>query len=177
MSHLAWTVPTYLTWQQWKCSFVRQAWPHICHFSPQLYFLGSIFLHMKARKLWQNLPKFPKISQKFPKFSQNFSTWQFFLHKYNLWYLWQIWALKKSNLMFRLNYPSVYVVIIHPHIFSGETMAVDTKPSAKCISRVNTGGGQFSGPGFVSFSQKILVFIGPESDHWLCLSLTDWLTH
>ena len=21
------------------------------------------------------------------------------------------------------------------------------------------------------------VFIGPESDHWLCLSLTDWLTH
>ena len=27
-------------------------------FSPQMYFLGSIFLHMKARKLWQNLPKF-----------------------------------------------------------------------------------------------------------------------
>ena len=23
----------------------------------------------------------------------NFPTWQFFLHKYNLWYLWQIWAL------------------------------------------------------------------------------------
>ena len=21
------------------------------------------------------------------------------------------------------------------------------------------------------------IFIGPESDHWLCLSLTDWLTH
>ena len=21
------------------------------------------------------------------------------------------------------------------------------------------------------------LFIGPESDHWLCLSLTDWLTH
>ena len=27
-------------------------------FSPQMYFLGLIFLHMKARKLWQNLPKF-----------------------------------------------------------------------------------------------------------------------
>ena len=27
-------------------------------FPPQMYFLGSIFLHMKARKLWQNLPKF-----------------------------------------------------------------------------------------------------------------------
>ena len=24
---------------------------------------------------------------------------------------------------------------------------------------------------------KIPVFIGPESDHWLCLSLTDSLTH
>ena len=23
----------------------------------------------------------------------NFSTWQIFLHKYDLWYLWQIWAL------------------------------------------------------------------------------------
>ena len=31
-------------------------------------FLGSIFLHMKARKLWQNLPKFLKISQISPKF-------------------------------------------------------------------------------------------------------------
>ena len=26
-------------------------------FSPQMYFLSSIFLHIKARKLWQNLPK------------------------------------------------------------------------------------------------------------------------
>ena len=25
--------------------------------------LGSFFLHMKARKLWQNFSKFPKISQ------------------------------------------------------------------------------------------------------------------
>ena len=65
-----------------------------------MYFLGSIFLHMKARKLWQNLPKFPKISQNFPKFlkiSQNFSTWKFFPHKYNLWYLLQIWALSKRS--------------------------------------------------------------------------------
>ena len=37
-------------------------------FSPQMFFLGSIFLHMKVRKLWQNLPKFIKISQKFPNF-------------------------------------------------------------------------------------------------------------
>ena len=22
-----------------------------------------------------------------------------------------------------------------------------------------------------------LIFIGPESDHWQCLSVTDWLTH
>ena len=27
-----------------------------------MYFLGSIFLHMKVRKLWQNFSKFPKIS-------------------------------------------------------------------------------------------------------------------
>ena len=40
-----------------------------------------------------NKQKFLKISQNFSKISQNFSTWQFFLHKYNLWYLWQIWAL------------------------------------------------------------------------------------
>ena len=66
------------------------------------------------------------------------------------------------------HYLSVYVVIIHPHIFSGETMAVDTKPSAKCISRVNTGGGRLSGPGFVYFSQK---------DHSLRMSLIDELTN
>jgi len=55
------------------------------------------------------LPKFPKISQNFPKFLQNFpkffqnlqnfSTWQFFLHEYNSWYLWQIWALI-ANIVF-----------------------------------------------------------------------------
>ena len=38
-------------------------------FSPQMYFLGSIFLHMKARKLWQNLPKIFKNSLNFPKIS------------------------------------------------------------------------------------------------------------
>ena len=37
-------------------------------FSPQMYFWGSIFLHKKARKLWQNLPNFSKISQNFSKF-------------------------------------------------------------------------------------------------------------
>ena len=47
-------------------------------------------------------------------------------------------------------------------------MAVDTKPSAKCISRVNTGGGRLSGPGFVYFSQK---------DHSLRMSLIDELTN
>ena len=26
-------------------------------------------------------------------------------------------------------------------------------------------------------SGEFLIFIGPESDHWQCLSLTDWLTH
>ena len=45
--------------------------PHICHFYPQMYFLGSIFLHMKARKLWQNLPKFPYISLHDNFFSTN----------------------------------------------------------------------------------------------------------
>ena len=37
------------------------------------------------------------MSIKFPWIVQilyrNFSTWPIFLHKYNLWYLWQIWAL------------------------------------------------------------------------------------
>ena len=32
--------------------------PHICHFFSTNVLLGSIFLHMKARKLWQNFPKF-----------------------------------------------------------------------------------------------------------------------
>ena len=54
-----------------------------------MYFLGSIFLPMKARKLWQNFPKFPNFSQNVPKFLHM----TIFLHKYNLWYLWQIWAL------------------------------------------------------------------------------------
>ena len=40
------------------------------------------------------MAKSPQISPNFSKISQNFSTWQFFLHKYNLWHLWQIWALR-----------------------------------------------------------------------------------
>ena len=42
---------------------------------------------------------YPQISQnllKFLKISQNCSTWQFFLHKYNLWYLWLLWALLRN---------------------------------------------------------------------------------
>ena len=40
---------------------------------------------MKAHKLWQNLPKFPIISQNFPKFKS--------FPKYNFWYFWQIRTL------------------------------------------------------------------------------------
>ena len=25
--------------------------------------------------------------------------------------------------------------------------------------------------------KRMMIFIGPESDHWLCLSVTDWLTN
>ena len=83
-----------------------------------------------------------------------------------------------KNFQDNRHYLSVYVVIIHPHIFSGETMAVDTKPSAKCISRVNTGGGRLSGPGFVYFSQKDISFFNePRSDHSLRMSLIDELTN
>ena len=72
-----------------------QSWcwsrPHICHFSPRMYFLGSIFLHMKARKLWQNLPKFLKISPKIPKISprDNFFSTNIICDicdKYELWH-------------------------------------------------------------------------------------------
>ena len=52
-------------------------------FSPQMYFLGSIFLHMKARKLWQSLLKFPKISP-----HDNFFTTNIICNncdKYELW--------------------------------------------------------------------------------------------
>ena len=52
--------------------------PHICHFFSTNVLLGSIFLHMNARKLWQNLPKFPKISQNFPKFPKIFPHDNFF---------------------------------------------------------------------------------------------------
>ena len=30
---------------------------------------------------------------------------------------------------------------------------------------------------YLKWCKSILVFIGPESDHWLCLSVTHWLTH
>ena len=44
-------------------------------FSPQMYFLGSIFLHMKARKVWQNSPKFLNIWRNF-QFPHNCHTWK-----------------------------------------------------------------------------------------------------
>ena len=43
--------------------------PHICHFFSTNVLLGSIFLHMKALKLRQKFPKFPKISPNVEKFS------------------------------------------------------------------------------------------------------------
>ena len=77
-----------------------------------MYFLGSIFLHMKARKLWQNLPKSLKFSQHFsifPKISPHdnfFSTniiwdicdkyelWVRVAHSFDLWlrYWWSGWV-------------------------------------------------------------------------------------
>ena len=91
--------------------------------------LGSIFLHIKARKLWHkfciygdvffitHMPyvdnfrflhfcyvETSEISQYLEKFSiapllsimesWNISSWQIFLHEYNPWYSWQIWALR-----------------------------------------------------------------------------------
>ena len=42
-----------------QCSYYYRASDLIfVTFSPQMYFLGSIFLHMKARKMWQILPNF-----------------------------------------------------------------------------------------------------------------------
>ena len=64
--------------------------PHICHF-----FLHKCTFWAHFFATWKRV-NCGKISQNFTKFlkiSQNFFTWQFFLHKYNFWYLWQIWAL------------------------------------------------------------------------------------
>ena len=49
----------------------------------------QFFSTWKRLKISQNFPKFLPT---FTKFSQN-STWQFFPKKYNVWYLWQVWAL------------------------------------------------------------------------------------
>ena len=48
--------------------------PDICHLFSTNVLLGSIILHIKARKLWQNFPTFPKIFQIFPKFPHNCHT-------------------------------------------------------------------------------------------------------
>ena len=74
-------------------------------FSPQMYFLGSIFLHMKARKLWQNLPKFSQIFSKFPKISPHDNSFSRNIIC-ELWYLWQIWALFSSVMKDFLSVPS-----------------------------------------------------------------------
>ena len=54
-------------------------------FSPQMYFLGSIFLHMKARKLWQNFPKISHFFQNIPKFLH---IWRNFNFPHNC-YIWK----------------------------------------------------------------------------------------
>ena len=57
------------------------------------FFLHTDFSPRKFRtKTAQISIKLPKL---FKFFSEiwNFSTRQIFLHKYNLWYLWQIWAV------------------------------------------------------------------------------------
>ena len=75
-----------------------------------MYFLGSIFLHMKALNCG--------------KISQNFSTWQFFLHKYNLWYLWQIWALLLiTSSLFLPCWESILVPIMNFFDFLQATLA------------------------------------------------------
>ena len=64
--------------------------PHIRHFfSTNVLFRFNFSPHKSAFIV----AKSPKNSQFFPKISQNIPTCPFFLHKYNLWYLWQIWAL------------------------------------------------------------------------------------
>ena len=65
----------------------------------------------KFPKNSQNFSKYPKIPVHVEKFSispqlsymesWNFSTWQFFLHEYNSWYLWQIWALSQCYSNFK----------------------------------------------------------------------------
>ena len=50
---------------------------HKCTFWAQFF---STWKRVNCGKISQNFPKFLKISQ-------NFSTWQFVLHKYNLWHL------------------------------------------------------------------------------------------
>ena len=56
---------------------------HKCTFWAQFF---STWMRVNCGQISQ---KFPKISQNFPKFLHT----TIFLHKYNLWYLWQIWAL------------------------------------------------------------------------------------
>ena len=119
------------------------------------------------------MPKFPKISQNFPKFLQNFpkffqnlqnfSTWQFFLHEYNSWYLWQIWALI-ANIVFpfyAIKYskngtwsnlritPSFYTSNILSLFFSA--IQISQKKGVWPNSRITPNFLQFKYPLFLSF--------------------------
>ena len=54
--------------------------PH--RFFPHKFRTKTAYISIKLHKLFKNFYKI-----------KNFSTWQIFLHRYNLWYLWQIWGL------------------------------------------------------------------------------------
>ena len=73
---------------------------HKCTFWAQFFFTWK---YVNWGKISKNFPIF--FLSKFPRFSQNFSTWQYFLYTYNLWYLWQIWALRDiTNCFIRCNF-------------------------------------------------------------------------
>ena len=77
--------------------------PHTCHFSPKRFsphrvFSTQSFLHtdFSPHRFRTKTAKISiKLHKLFKFFTEiwNFSTWQIFLHGYNLWYLWQIWGL------------------------------------------------------------------------------------
>ena len=53
--------------------------------------------HGKASEISPHVEKILISLQSSYTESWKFSTWQFFLHIYNLWYLWQIWGLNPSK--------------------------------------------------------------------------------
>ena len=68
---------------------------HICTFWAQFF---STWKRVNCGKTSQNFPKFLKISQISPKFPKISPHDNFFSHQYNLWYLWQIWALQVPSI-------------------------------------------------------------------------------